>query len=129
MSPFKPTREDAASVEHPEDMSAQALSPDKAVESHQVLGEGRQSRGGNEGNERHPPHVTENSQESAAQQQQGRPGNVEPLGANAAGTELIELNEEARAIDSTSAYAHRPEEDKDRPPSGRVDDTPSSPVD
>lgn len=119
MSPFKPTREDATSVRQPEQMNEEALSPERGMETRQALGEGRQSRGDAAGNQRHPPHVTENFEDAPIQDE--RPGGIEPLPANASGTQEIDLEADPQEIDPESMYDRRPGEDKDAPPSSRVD--------
>jgi hypothetical protein len=131
MSPIKPTREDAARASDQGEMYEEALSPEERGQRRRVAGKGRKSVGGAEENRRHPPHVTENAEDAPLQQGNRRPGDIAPLPANASGSERIDLEADPRAeeIDPESAYNRRPGEDKDRPPSGRVDDRPSSPVD
>ena len=62
----------------------------------------------------HPPHFTENDLQTIP---------VRPnLPANASGTDKVTTAEHDRGIDRASMYDRRPEEDKDQPPSDRVDE-------
>lgn len=62
----------------------------------------------------HPPHFTEADLQSVP----ARPY----LPANASGADRVTTAEHDRGIDRESMYDRRPEEDKDEPPSERVDE-------
>lgn len=80
------------------------------------VGDGRQEKGGSTSNGKHPPHVTEGSEDASVQ---GKPGGqgTPVLPANAQGTDRVSTGEEAQSIDDESMYDRRPGEHKDRPPS------------
>lgn len=82
----------------------------------------REEVGGNAGNQRHPPHVTENAEGAPVQREHPAPGEIEPLPANASGRERVDPEEDgAQRIDPESAYEGRLDEDKEHPPTSRPD--------
>lgn len=121
MSPMRPTREDAARASRPEEMDEEALSPEARMKAGGSAGKGREERGGAAGNRRHPPHVTENFEEAPFQEENPAPNAVEGLPPKASGRAEVSVEESAQPIDPESAYDRRPSEDKDQPPSTRVD--------
>lgn len=79
-------------------------------------GGGREEKGKSNSNGKHPPHVTEGSEDASVQGKPGEQG-TPVLPANAQGTDRVSTDDAAQAIDDESMYDRRPGEHKNRPPS------------
>lgn len=122
MSPAKPTRDDAAASERPEEMYDGA----KQGDGSSVPQWARNQPGRHGGDDpvveqqRHPPHVTENDENAPVQEDQSGASDIAALPANASGRDEVSSEQFAEDVNRESAYTGRPEEDKDQPPSKRA---------
>jgi hypothetical protein len=85
----------------------------------------RKEVGDSQSSHRHPPHVPQSEADSALQDEHDSPEQVPAMPANASGTDKVSTAEQNRPIEPTSMYDRRPEEDKNSPPSDRVDGQPT----
>ena len=68
---------------------------------------------------RHPPHVTENAEGAPVQESGTTAQPIPALPPNSHGVDQSDMTDQP-PIDPGSMYSHRPEEDKDHPPSERA---------
>lgn len=103
----KPGRDDAVAAGSTEEMT-----PGATGDAAQRYASGRRDPEEAGKGRPQPPHVTENDQSAALQDEHESPEDVPVLPANAAGEDEVSTDDQPRNIDEESAYDRRPEEDK-----------------
>lgn len=116
MKPDKPSRDTTTRAPDPDPVTDGGAGTRQAGAAPD---EAREEKGSAAGSRRHPPHKTENTESGQVESEDDAPGDVPVLPANAQGTDTVTTAEHEQAIDETSMYDRRRDEDKDRPPSTR----------
>jgi hypothetical protein len=116
--PQKPTREAAVASDDPSELKARRADP-TGMGKPRRPGDARRDVPGQTGSARRQPHVPEHDADAEIQDELPSPTDVPVLPANAAGRDKVTTGEQDQPIDDASMYDHRPERDKDRPPSER----------